>query len=217
MYSDVMLDLEYLASADNAVITQIAMIPFDIETSYYKGMEDERPTESFNCSPSISDQLQIGRTIDEDTMVWWMNQCAANRATPLWMNDEEGLLENVLTVYIPTWSAGLFDWKDVRVWSHVRCDIGKLRHAYGQLEVNDMHVPWHRNNEWHLQTVTRLARRKVEATHTAQEGYSTQAAARASLQLEKLEKYRDERNHDALQDCIAQIKEVTLAWEILNA
>ena len=205
-YTDLMIDLEYLASSDNAVITQIAMVPFDIETGYFAGMEDDKPTEAFNCSPHIQEQLQRGRVIDADTLSWWMNECALAGQTPIWLDDSEESLDAALVVRVPMWNAGLFDWETVRVWGSVRDDMPKLRHAYTNLRPHyTVDVPWSRKNEWHLQIVRKLAKM------LGSKGSPTNAARLAEMQ-----KCHNDKNHDALWDCVTQIKEMTIAWEIIH-
>lgn len=212
-FTDVMIDLEYLASSDNAVITQIAMIPFDIDTGYFTGTEDDKPVEAFNCSPHIQEQLQRGRTIDADTLSWWMNECALAGQTPCWLDDSEESLDTALVVRIPAWNTGLFDWNTVRVWSSVRDDMPKMHHAYANLRPDyTVPIPWSRKNEWHLQTVRGLAQSK--ASNMSDEDLGKYNAVRAAIALMK--QYHDDKNHDALWDCVTQIREMTLAWEILH-
>lgn len=196
MYTDLMLDLEYLAEAENAVITQISAIPFDISNGFYAGMEDGNPTEVFNGMPNIQHQLNCGRVIDEATMLWWMNQAVSNGRMPVWADDDTGHIEGVLSEFI-SWGGALFDWNTVRVWGHVRCDQGKIRAAYRDLV--GMRPPWGRRNVQNVQTLRHIAL-----------GLATEQ------QRNQLIAYHDEKTHDALDDCVATIKEVSLAWSIVH-
>ncbi len=206
-YTDLMIDLEYLAATDNAVITQIAMIPFDIATGYYAGMETNTPTEAFNVSPHIQEQIQQGRTIDADTLSWWMNQCAINGQTPCWLDDSEESLDAALVVRLPEWSKDLFDRKIVRVWSNARGDLPKLYHAYENLQRDyRADVPWLQKNAWDRSTVVRTAQMRAKLT----------GSLGMLAKVDRMKEFHDDKSHDALWDCVCQINEITLAWEILN-
>lgn len=61
-----MVDLETLGTAANAVITQIGAIVFDSCTG-------ERMAE-FVCEVSVADQLERGRSISADTLRWYQQQ-----------------------------------------------------------------------------------------------------------------------------------------------
>lgn len=196
MYSDLMVDLEYLASDENAVITQIAAVPFDITNGFYAGMEVDKAQVVFDESPCMQDQLDNGRTIDASTMAFWMNQCAENGKTPNWLDDSTGKLVDILYDLI-TWGGTNFDWGEIRVWSHIGCDMNKMNHAYRQSY--NAKSPWSRGHEWHLQTLRKLAGRKATAD-----------------QAELIQVYRGLKTHDAVDDCVAQIKVVTLCWDILG-
>jgi len=196
MYTDLMVDLEYLASDDNAVITQISAVPFDITNGYFMGMENGETKEGFDQAPCMQAQLNDGRVIDASTMAFWMNQCAADGRTPSWLDDPTDTLDEVLLENLITWGGEHFDWEEVRVWSHVGCDMGKLNHAYRSYSEK---APWGRGHEWHLQTLRKLA--KMKATPE---------------QVELIEIYRGLKTHDAHDDCVAQIKVVTLCWDILG-
>lgn len=195
IYSDVMLDLEYLADGENAVIAQIGAVPFDIRTGYFAGMEDGVPTEAFDESPCLQDQLQRGREMDAATMAWWMNQCVLQGRTPKWLDDSTGTLDQILLDF-EEWGRDKFEWKEVRVWSHVGNDIGKLCHAHRECEFSP---PWHRSTVEHIQTLRRLA--KIRGTEE---------------QYAKMMCFHLTKTHDAVDDCVAQIKEVSLAWGIVT-
>lgn len=190
MFTDLMIDLEYLADTERAVITQIAAVPFDITNGFYAGMEDQTPQVLFNEMPKIKDQLELGRVIDEETMLWWMNQIANNGRMPVWADDATGDLETILD-HLYMWGMGTFDWKTIRIWSR---DMIKLQSAYQDV---GMHIPWDRGNIDHLQTLKHLAIEKD---------------ARLYTQLKML---KEEKTHDAVDDCVIQIKQAALCWETL--
>ncbi len=200
MYNDVMLDLEFLGEGDNAVIAQIAAVPFDIANvpfdianGYYEGMENDHPKVVFNQFPDLQAQLDQGRTVNANTLAWWMNQVAQN-GLPSWLDDPTGELDDAVTD-LYDWGMEHFDWDTVRVWSHVGEDVYKLNHAIRETGLQPF---WGRAGGEHLQTLRRLALLKATPQQVAQ-----------------YEAFRAQKTHDAVDDCVAQIKYAHLCWDIL--
>lgn len=63
---DIMIDIETLATHNNAVITQLAFLPFNPKNGEFK----EGRMWNFN----IQDMLNIGLEVDGPTIEWWMQQ-----------------------------------------------------------------------------------------------------------------------------------------------
>lgn len=193
MYTDLMLDMEFLSQREDAVITQISAIPFDISNGFYDGMEEGTPNTLFHAIPSLEDQL-LCRSIDEHTLLGWMNQIAQNGSLPIWADESTGTLDDsVEELY--AWGMENLDWEVIRIWAHVGCDMTKLEHAVTMAGM-DRWWPW--GNIEHLPTLRRLAYHKGTEANRA-----------------VLDDLRDEITHDAVYDCVAQIKIAHMCWEII--
>lgn len=68
--TSIMIDLETLDSVASAVIVSIGLVAFD-----KTGIK-----ETLYLTPSIQEQLSLGRTVKEDTLLWWMGQDDTARA-----------------------------------------------------------------------------------------------------------------------------------------
>ena len=63
----VMIDLETLGTKADSVIISIGAVKFDLDSEQ---MDDN----GFYASVSIDSNLERGRKIDEDTLLWWLQQ-----------------------------------------------------------------------------------------------------------------------------------------------
>lgn len=195
---DLMIDLEYLAQGDDAVITQVAAVPFDIVTGEHTG---HRCDDYFDCHVQIQGQLDGGRVIDADTMLWWMGQIAAN-GEPEWTHQHEAEpLEDCLEAFTD-WFETRYDKDSCRIFSHVGYDVGKLLSAYRGNEMVFPFIPRGRN-AYHLQTLRQLA--KLKAVDAGDEEF-----------IFTIDEYRAEKTHNAVDDCVAQIKYATACWKYLG-
>jgi len=121
----IMLDLESLGTVASAVIMSIGACRFDLAT----GAVDDS---GFYASISIESNLDYGRRIQEDTLLWWLKQEAA--------------AQNVFhesKLALPEALQELSDWvgsDDYTVWSNgADFDIPMLAHAYSQVQLE---TPW---------------------------------------------------------------------------
>ena len=121
----IMLDAETLGVTANAVVMSLGAVKFDLES-------DAIDDEGFYASISIESNLDAGRVISEDTLVWWMKEDPRAQAV---FHEEKTTLAAAL--------ADLSDWfgsDDYFVWSDgASFDIPMLEHAYSQLK---MEAPW---------------------------------------------------------------------------
>lgn len=121
----VMLDNETLGTTASAVILSIGAVKFDLAT----GKIDD---DGFYASISIESNLDYGRRIQEDTLLWWLKQDAAAQQV---FHEAKTSLPDALTE--------LSDWMgtdDLTVWSNgADFDIPMLAHAYSQVQLE---VPW---------------------------------------------------------------------------
>lgn len=121
----IMIDNETLGVTADAVILSIGAVKFDLAS----GKVDD---EGFYVSVSVDSNTDLGRRIDEDTLIWWLKQPAA--AQQVFFEPKETL---------PGALEMLSDWigtDGFEVWSNgADFDIPMLAHAYKQCGIE---VPW---------------------------------------------------------------------------
>lgn len=121
----VMLDAETLGTVADACIMSIGAVRFDLDS-------DKIDDKGFYASVSIDSNLELKRRVQEDTLIWWMNQGEDAKGV---FNESKQTLANALS--------DLSDWiggDDCCVWSNgADFDLPMLAHAYTQC---GMEVPW---------------------------------------------------------------------------
>lgn len=121
----VMVDLETLGTVASAVIMSIGAVRFDLDA----GKIDD---DGFYSSISIESNLDLGRRVQEDTLLWWLKQEAA----ALQVFHEE-------KVDLGTSLGELSDWigdDNHIMWSNgADFDLPMLAHAYSQVGIE---TPW---------------------------------------------------------------------------
>lgn len=121
----IMLDHETLGTTADSVIMSIGAVKFNLETG-------EIEPEGFYASVSIDSNLERGRRIQEDTLIWWMRQGPEAQGV---FHEEKLALAPALEQFS--------DWvgtRDFTVWSNgADFDIPMLAHAYKQ---HQMETPW---------------------------------------------------------------------------
>lgn len=121
----VMLDLETLGTTADAVILSIGAVKFDLDS-------DKMDDDGFYASVSIDSNLDADRTINESTLIWWMQQSAEARAV---FTEPKQSLDGAL--------ASLTTWLGHNkrfVWSNgASFDIPMLEHAYRKF---GWEAPW---------------------------------------------------------------------------
>ena len=121
----VMLDCETLGTTASAVILSIGAVKFDL-------VSNEIDDAGFYASVSIESNLDHGRRIQEDTLLWWLKQEPAAQQV---FHEEKTTLEQAL-VDLSDW----FATDDHVVWSNgADFDPPLIAHAYSQIQ---MEVPW---------------------------------------------------------------------------
>lgn len=120
-----MVDLETLGTAADSVILSIGAVKFDINS-------DSIDDGGFYASISVESNLDAGRKVNEDTLLWWFKQPAA--AQQVFHEEKIALAESL---------EQLSDWvgsRDFIVWSNgASFDIPMLEHAY---KTARREVPW---------------------------------------------------------------------------
>lgn len=120
-----MIDLETLGTSADAVILSVGAVKFDLESDKIDG-------EGFYGSISVGSNMDAGRRISEDTLLWWLKQPAAAQAV---FHEDKLSLEQAL-IDLSDW-LGSNKWV---VWSKgPGFDIAMLEHAYKQF---GMSPPW---------------------------------------------------------------------------
>jgi len=121
----IMVDCETLGTTADAVILSIGAVKFNLET----GDIDDA---GFYSSVSIESNLAWKRRVQEDTLLWWMNQEAAARQV---FFEPKDTLEEALVNFS--------DWignGDFHVWSNgADFDIPMLAHAFSTCGIE---IPW---------------------------------------------------------------------------
>ena len=121
----IMFDAETLGTVADACIMSIGAVRFDLDS-------DKIDDNGFYASVSIDSNLELKRRVQEDTLIWWMNQGEAAKGV---FNESKQTLANALS--------DLSDWigsDDCCVWSNgADFDLPMLAHAYIQC---GMEVPW---------------------------------------------------------------------------
>lgn len=121
----IMVDLETLGTAADAVIMSIGAVKFDIDS----GALDDN---GFFASVSVDSNLELKRRVQEDTLIWWMKQ--SSEAQQVFHVSKDTLRTALLN---------LSDWVgdgDFYVWSNgADFDLPMLAHAYTQCQIE---TPW---------------------------------------------------------------------------
>lgn len=121
----VMIDLETMGTTANAVILSIGAVAFDLES-------DEISDDGFYASISIDSNLDYGRRIQEDTLLWWLKQPAAALNV---FHEEKTTLAEALEDF-----SNWMGTDDKFVWSNgADFDLPMIAHAYSQVGIE---VPW---------------------------------------------------------------------------
>jgi hypothetical protein len=123
-----MIDLETLSLAPNAIVTEIGAITFDIH------MQD-LILDQKSWQLDIAVQVKMKRHMDHETIIWWMKQSDAARRK---MYDAQRMAVNTALEEFET----TFDWPNIEgIWSHgLNFDIPILEDLIKQWGKK---VPWH--------------------------------------------------------------------------
>ena len=121
----IMIDLETLGTVASAVILSVGAVKFDLES-------DKIDDCGFYASASVESNLNLGRRIQEDTLLWWLKQDAAAQKV---FHEAKTTLTAALS--------DLSDWigsDDYTIWSNgADFDLPMLAHAYSQVGIE---TPW---------------------------------------------------------------------------
>jgi hypothetical protein len=129
MLTDIMIDLETLATSPDAAILTIGAVKFDPFGSELK----EPDMESFYCKVDLDSCDRIGLTTNDDTIAWWANQSKEAQAAAF---DPEGRIA-IEDAFHQLYK---FCWGAKRVWSNGSCfDIIICEHVFRKV---GRAIPW---------------------------------------------------------------------------
>lgn len=114
----IMIDVESLGTRPDAAILSLGAVKFD--------------DKAFYASISIDSNLELGRRIQEDTLLWWLKQEIAAQSV---FHEEKIALPQALEDFSDWVGTG-----DYEVWSNgADFDIPMVAHAFAQVQ---METPW---------------------------------------------------------------------------
>lgn len=127
--TDVMIDLETLATSTDAVILTIGAVKFDPFGSDIK----EPAMDSFYVKVDIDSCDELGLVSNDDTIAWWAQQDKAAQAEAFEGADRIHIREAFARLY-------KFCWGAKRVWSNgAAFDVPICEHVYRKLNKS---IPW---------------------------------------------------------------------------
>lgn len=125
MAQDIMIDIESLDTSPNCVILTIGAVRFD--------PRGNGVVERLELRPTIEEQTDTGRIINEETLTWWSKQSAAAQEEALGDRDRISFEESMQKLY-------KFCWNRRAVWSNgASFDCVVMETAWRQL---GMQIPW---------------------------------------------------------------------------
>jgi hypothetical protein len=125
MAQDIMIDLETLGITPNSVVLTIGAVIFD--------PRGNGVTEVLDLRPSIEEQLEMGRVVNDATVTWWGNQSASAQHEALGDHDRIPLLEAMEKLHKFCWNRG-------KVWSHgAAFDVVLMENCWAAV---GMQEPW---------------------------------------------------------------------------
>lgn len=184
MIKHIMIDIETLSTAKNAVVLSIGAVLFDPKSG--------KILDEFYKELRLSDQAN--RKVDVSTVQWWIGQVAQHpeRASLFLQElyDNKCTARNALLLLRDFIGSHRVADHDLCVWAcDPDFDLDILATLYAEYGLN---VPWKYYEPKSVRTVRMLGK---------------------ELGLPKLD---DTKTHNALEDCIRQVKEVNRAYMALG-
>lgn len=144
MYTDMMIDLETLATSSDAVMLSIGAVLFTADQE-----EHGYPYKKFYIKPNLESQLKLGSVIEEGTLKWWLQQSDEARGEFVSTKDTIPIDKALMDLDI---FYNLHSPK--RVWSHgAGFDLSILALTYSKL---GMKTPWFFSKERDTRTLFEL-------------------------------------------------------------
>lgn len=140
---DVMVDLETLGTDPDCVVVSIGACTFDLK--------EGKVVDTFYSVLGIQDQLNKGRTINADTLAWWMKK--SDDARQVFNTDSLHPVE-ILSSFSQWISTNIPDKKRVRAWGNgSQFDLSIMDSLYRNYL---QPVPWEYWNTMDLRTFRRF-------------------------------------------------------------
>lgn len=136
---DLMIDLETLGTDPHCPVISIGAIFFDIEK--------KKLGPTFYATLDVKEQIRSQRTLDADTLKWWMHQSGAAKKV---FRETASPVEFALNKFVEF----IKQFKKVKVWGNGSSfDIVILEDLFKQYDIK---VPWSYNNIMDLRTFKRF-------------------------------------------------------------
>lgn len=173
MLDSVMLDLETMGNGNTAAIVAIGAFKFDLHNP--QNPADIEDGQRFYANVSLKSAMGAGLKADPDTIMWWMGQDAAARAS---LTANPMSLEGALHAFSLFMAGGNFLWGNGATFDNVI-----LRSAFDAL---GMKTPWHYTKDMCYRTFKNMYGKAVPfvrqgVAHNALDDAITQA-----LHLQKI-------------------------------
>lgn len=167
---DFMVDLETLSSDPTAVVVQIGVVAFDIQTGR---IEAER---LINVDPHS--EILEGFTVDGGTIMWWMDQAKGGKCT--WNSGNVDSKEAWIRfcAFIKAYGN-----KNSRMWSHATFDAPIVTYHLNRLGLAQ---PVHYNRYLDLRTISVLTRGRFSIPKTVRPDDAHDALADCRYQIKWL-------------------------------
>jgi hypothetical protein len=160
----VMLDKETLDTTASAVIMSIGAVKFDLDS-------DKIDDAAFYASISVDSNMAMGRTVSEDTLMWWMKQEPAAQAV---FHEPKQDLESALVDFCNWFGDAKYVWSNGADF-----DIPMMTHA---LRLYGMEPPWDFWNARCVRTYKSLPGMKnIKVENTLKHNAMHDAIAQAKL------------------------------------
>lgn len=135
----IMIDIETLGVSSSAIFVSVGACRFTTST-------EEPIKDTFYSRVDWQSSKHVGRTVDMDTLRWWMQQNSISRKEIL----REGKPVLVVLDELYSW---ILQFPNPVVWSAGSFDINILEHAYENCHIN---IPWKYSNVRDFRTIRKL-------------------------------------------------------------
>ena len=168
---DAMIDVETLGNTGYFITTQISVVPFNVNTGEYVGLD-----EAFNYGISVSNSMASGFKMEPNTLKWWLDTNPIELKRQLSFTGTVDGCVKELTDYIDRFDIDRF-------WATATLDYQAINMLCGAVNARNP-IPFNK----------RLCARTVRKIWERFGG-----------------KYERRNTHDAYEDCVFQIEDLTKA------
>jgi len=159
MYLHAAIDLETLSlKTPDAMIVSIGIVAFNIEGIEPLDALDD-PTRALYLFPDMEEQDNVGRHIDSDTVMWWINQGASARGTTFNENTKRypaSSIVNDINVFIAQHNIQY-------LWGYGSTFDNAILRGYCKSFNLPLNIHW--RNDMDLRTLETIAGKKMRNLH----------------------------------------------------